>query len=271
MNTRDPMNDRTMTISDRVAVSRRQSLSQVMSPKSSRPKSSMPKRSMLKTRNLGTDPYQIHERFVRSSLTERYMKEFGKVCADVTWFQSQCIPNTSRWKALQTRTLKMENYEECRLHHCIHRIEKTMNPLECQSQRGNLLHGFHFEVKNRERIGKSIQDFCFQNADPSNLGRSLFEGNKDHLLSQAKSELRRQEHQVGSLNNCISEPQQHSHAQRLELQDAQHGYIESRREQARPQEELSMNEKVLRDTQIRSMHEVGEMRDLKSNKLTKSH
>ena len=62
-----------------------------------------------------------------------------------------------------------------------------------------------------------------KNADPPNVGRSLLEGNKDHLLSQAKSELMRQEHQVGSLNNCISELQQHAYAQRLELQDAQHG------------------------------------------------
>ena len=49
-------------------------------------------------------------------------------------------------------------------------------------------------------------------------------------------------------------------SERLELQDAQHGYIESRREQVRLQEELSMKEKVLRDTQIRSMHEMGEMK-----------
>ena len=82
----------------------------------------------------------------------------------------------------------------------------------------------------------------------------------DHLLSQAKSELMRQEHQVGSFNNCASELQQHAYAQRLELQDAQHGYIDSRREQVRLQEKLSMKEKVLRDTQIRSMHEIGEMK-----------
>ena len=37
-----------------------------------------------------------------------------------------------------------------------------------------------------------------------------------------------------------------------------HVYIESRREQVRLQEELSMKEKVLRDTRIRSMHEMGE-------------
>ena len=39
-------------------------------------------------RNFGTDPHQIHERYLRSSLTE-YMEEFRKVGADVSHFQSQ--------------------------------------------------------------------------------------------------------------------------------------------------------------------------------------
>ena len=70
----------------------------------------------------------------------------------------------------------------------------------------------------------------------------------------------KQELQVESLNNCISELLQQVHAQRLELQDAEHGYVESRREQVRLQEEFSMKEKVLRDTQIRSLHEMGEVK-----------
>ena len=45
----------------------------------------------------------------------------------------------------------------------------------------------------------------FRIADPAKVGQSLLDGNKDHLLSQAKSELMKQEHQVGSLNNCIDE------------------------------------------------------------------
>ena len=65
------------------------------------------------------------------------------------------------------------------------------------------------------------------------MGRSLVECNVDHVLGQARYELLKQEHQVGSLNSCISELQQQAHAQRLELQDAHHGYIESRRERAR--------------------------------------
>ena len=47
---------------------------------------------------------------------------------------------------------------------------------------------------------------------------------------------------------------------RLELEDANFGYAESRREQVRLQEELVMQEKTLRDTQIRSIHEMGEMK-----------
>ena len=51
-----------------------------------------------------------------------------------------------------------------------------------------------------EEPGNQFKSSVLKNADPPNVGRSLLEGNKDHLLSQAKSELMRQEHQVGSLN-----------------------------------------------------------------------
>ena len=70
----------------------------------------------------------------------------------------------------------------------------------------------------------------------------------------------KQEHQVGSLNRCINELQQQPYAQGLELQDSHHGYIESRREQSCSQEEVSMSDKLLRDTQIRNVHDLGEMK-----------
>ena len=99
------------------------------------------------------------------------------------------------------------------------------------SRKGSLM-----SSSSQERTGKPVRKFHF--SDPSNLGRSLLEGNKDHLLSQARSEHMKQEHQVGPLNNCNDELQQQAYAQRLELQDAQHGDVESRREQVRLQEEL---------------------------------
>ena len=104
---------------------------------------------------------------------------------------------------------------------------------------------------------KPVREFFFFNLlTRQMLGRSLLEGTKDHLLSQARSELMKEEDPVGSLNSCVNELQQHAHAQRLELQDAHHGNMESRRERARLQGELSMKEKVLRDTQIRNIHEL---------------
>ena len=111
-----------------------------------------------------------------------------------------------------------------------------------------------------KELGNLINSSVFKHADLSNLGRSLLDGNKDHLLNQLRSDLMKQEHQVGSHNNCASELQQQAYVQGLELQDAHHGYVESQREQVRLQEELSVKEKVLRDTHIRSMHKMGEMK-----------
>ena len=69
----------------------------------------------------------------------------------------------------------------------------------------------------------------FRNSNPANVAKSLLDGNRDHLLTQARSKLMKQEHKVESLNKCISELQQQAYAQRLELEDAHHGYVESRR------------------------------------------
>ena len=92
-------------------------------------------------------------------------------------------------------------------------------------------------IKERQ-TWKPVQKFVFfflkKYAAPSKLGRTLLEGSTDHLLLQARSKLMKQEHQVGSFNSCINEVQQQAYAQGLELQDARNGYLQSRREQARP-------------------------------------
>ena len=92
----------------------------------------------------------------------------------------------------------------------------------------------------------------FSDSHPLNVAKSLLDGHR--------SELMKQEQNVESLNNCTSELQQQAYAQKMELQDAHHGDIASRREQVRLQEELVMKEKALRETQIRSMHDMGEMK-----------
>ena len=100
----------------------------------------------------------------------------------------------------------------------------------------------------------------FRNANPANAAKSLLEGNKDHLLAQARTELMEQEHKVESLNNFVSELQQQAYAQRLDLENAHQRYVESRREQVRLQEEIDYEGKVLRETQTRNVHEMGEIK-----------
>ena len=206
------------------------------------------------------------------------------------WCRHVLLPVTDASRLRLSGDWKMENYEKCWLHHCICEIEKTYEssrvPIapgklaallqergaSAKSTQADLRKGLMSSSSQEpsalvkpaalfsfgsEEPGNQFRVLFSKNADMSNLGRSLLESNKDHLLSQAKCELMRQEHQVGSLNNCNSELQQHAYAQRLELQDAWN--IESRRELSRLQEEWSLNEKVLRDSQIRNIHEMEEI------------
>ena len=50
-----------------------------------------------------------------------------------------------------------------------------------------------------------VNESVLRDADPANVAKSLLEGNRDHLLPQARMELMKQEHKVESLNNFISE------------------------------------------------------------------
>ena len=76
------------------------------------------------------------------------------------------------------------------------------------------------EEMNRETVSRVV--FILFSA---NVGKSLLDGNNDHLLNQARSENLKQEHQVESLNICINELQQQAYVQRLELEGAHHGYV----------------------------------------------
>ena len=71
----------------------------------------------------------------------------------------------------------------------------------------------------------------FGNANPSHLSGTLLEGNKDHLLNQARSDPARRELHVESLNECIDDVQRRTEARNRALQDVQNEFVESRREQ----------------------------------------
>ena len=78
---------------------------------------------------------------------------------------------------------------------------------------------------------------------------------KENLKSWSKNVIR-----WLTLNTCSRWSRRQPHAHRLELDSANCGYEESRREQAQLHEDLAPWEKALRDIRIRNIHEMEELK-----------
>ena len=102
--------------------------------------------------------------------------------------------------------------------------------------------------------GKDETSFRF--CDLEEAARLVLEEQRDHLLAQAGSEVLNQACKVDLLNASIREFQRQVHSNRLEMDHVKHVYEESRREQSRLHEKMVQREKALRETRIRSIHEV---------------
>ena len=120
------------------------------------------------------------------------------------------------------------------LHHCTHRSEKQVQ--NNHSERESLMSSssqdpintgklvalqnrltqetfsdrVDFPLRHQRFFGSSESFFRFSN--PANVAKSLLDGNSDHLLAEARSELMKQEYKVESLNTCIDELQQQTYA-----------------------------------------------------------
>ena len=90
--------------------------------------------------------------------------------------------------------------------------------------------------------------------------KSYLEEHEDYMLAQAKSEVRKQECRADFLDSSVRDLQRQLDSNRLEICCTNQGCEESRKEKARLHEELAQRERVLRDTQIRSIHEVEELK-----------
>ena len=171
--------------------------------------------------------------------------------------ESPGMPIASGAERSQVITLKEKAW--CPVHLKVWTSQAQGNRLHCLHIRAGWIKS-RFPREREQNVDVSgCNESIFRFSNPVNVARCRLDGNRDQLLTQARAELMKQ-HKVESLNNCINELHQHAYAQRLELEGAHHGYVESRREKVRLQEELSIKEKALRETQIRNIHEMGEMK-----------
>ena len=81
-------------------------------------------------RHIGTDPQQIPERILgddsSKSCHRRYRRDWKIWCRLALRPIKDILQTTNQLKALQTRILKMENYEKCWLHRCMHMGEEKI-------------------------------------------------------------------------------------------------------------------------------------------------
>ena len=86
--------------------------------------------------------------------------------------------------------------------------------------------------------------------------KSFLGGHQDYMFAEAESEARKLECRAGFLDSSVRDLQRQLDAIRLDFYCTNQVYEESRKEQARLHEELAQRERILRETQIRSIHEV---------------
>ena len=83
---------------------------------------------------------------------------------------------------------------------------------------------------------------------------------REQLLAEAKSEILRHEYRADLAENNICELKRQMDSQAVEIGHSRTGYEQSRREQALLHEELADREKALRDTRIRSIQKLEELK-----------
>ena len=90
--------------------------------------------------------------------------------------------------------------------------------------------------------------------------RFIFGKRKEQLLAEAKSRILRHEYRADLAENNICELKRQTDPQAVEIGRTRTGYEQSRREQAPFHEELADRERALRDTRIRSIQKLKELK-----------
>ena len=158
-------------------------------------------------RNLGTDPYQLQERLVRNSITED-MDKFGKSwCSDVLppvtdAFRSRlsgehCRPEDGELRKMRASPLFVQSREDCESSRMPIAPERPAALLQgrgasAKRTRADVRKGLMSSSSQEpsapgkpaamfslgsEEPGNQFRSSVFKHADPSNLERSLLEGN----------------------------------------------------------------------------------------------
>ena len=135
------------------------------------------------------------------------------------------------------------------------------NPLRCFQTEGSRVKK-HFPTEDfssdQQVPGNNEPPLWFSN--PESSVKSFLQEPQDYMLAEAKSEVRKQECRADSLDSSVRDLQRQRDSNRLETYCTNQGFEESRKEQARLHQASAQWKRAVRDTRIRSIHEVGQLK-----------
>ena len=170
--------------------------------------------------------------------------------------------------ATTTRSTQMLRLTMCTpgirwLHHCTFRSEKQVRArcrLSLTKRNFVSTCTVNFWQVRGNRYWMSQKRKCNQELDNCQIRIIFGKSREHHLLAEAKSEILRHEHRAALAENNICELKRQIDSQAVEIGHTRTGYEQSRREQALLREELADRQQALRDTRIRSIQKLEELK-----------
>ena len=113
----------------------------------------------------------------------------------------------------------------------------------------------------------TVRPVASRHSESERTFRSILDEHRQLLLSKAHSEILKQECRAEKAEADIRELQRQVRSNRMEIG---HTYEESRRERAQLDEELSLQERALRETGIRGIQEVEELKRAQERQIVRT-
>ena len=210
----------------------------------------------------GYEPNQLHN-FHHSQTTEMiFQDESVDIDTELSYSCDAELDDELIGKALSSPLFIQEREEPANLRLTYHSHEESLLPAQSfftRTSTGRPMYEPSSDMSQERKLSRDSENDRI---------RILLERQKELILAEVRSEIQKHELQAASDKRSILELTGIIDSQRMEIDHTTTGWCEqSRRDQLLPQEELSEQNRALRETRIKSLHEVEELKRLQELRI----
>ena len=210
----------------------------------------------------GYEPNQLHN-FHHSQTTEMiFQDESVDIDTELSYSCDAELDDELIGKALSSPLFIQEREEPANLRLTYHSHGESLLPAQSfftRTSTGRPMYEPSSDLSQERKLSRDSENDRI---------RILLERQKELILAEVRSEIQKHELQAASDKRSILELTGIIDSQRMEIDHTTTGWCEqSRRDQLLPQEELSEQNRALRETRIKSLHEVEELKRLQELRI----